>query len=92
MRLAGRIAGIDHLAGAESMEVIWSDPESRTEAELADSLLKRKELGIPLEQLWEDAGYSPQQIARFKSMNAEVDLFGPVPDALTEPAVPPAGA
>jgi len=92
LRLAGKIAGIDHLANAESMEVIWSDPESRTEAELADSLLKRKELGIPLEQLWEDAGYSPQQIARFRTMNAEVDLFGPVPDALTEPAVPPAGA
>ncbi len=91
-RLTGRLAGIEHLANAESMEVIWADPETRTEAQLVDSLVKKQEIGVPQEQLWEDAGYSPTQIARFKSMTAEADLFGDVPDDLIEPAVPPAGA
>jgi hypothetical protein len=91
MRLAGRIAGIDRLANADRMETIWSDPETRSDAQLMDSLLKKKEIGVPLEQLWEDAGYTPTQIARFQAMNAAADLFGPV--ALNEPggaSTPPA--
>lgn len=52
-------------------ETIWRDPESRTESEHIDAVTKKLALGVPQEQLWEDAGYSPQQIARFKSMLAE---------------------
>jgi hypothetical protein len=92
LRLAGKIAGIDHLAEAESMEVIWADPESRTEAQHVDAILKQKDLGVPEEILWEKLGYSPQEIARIKAIKAEEDLFAPVPPDLTEPAVPPAGA
>ncbi|MEO6116003.1 MAG: phage portal protein [Pseudolysinimonas sp.] len=52
-------------------ETVWADPEYRSESELADALVKRSAIGVPRQQLWEDAGYSPQQIARFKEMEAE---------------------
>lgn len=55
-------------------ETIWGDPESRTEGEHVDALLKLSALGVPQQQLWEDAGYSPQQIARFRTMAAEDSL------------------
>ena len=88
MRLAGRLAGIDHLAAASSAEVIWADAESRTEAEHVDAMLKLQALGLPNEMLWEKAGLSPQEIARAKSMVAEQDLFGPVAP-LDAPQQPP---
>ena len=65
-----------------SAEVAWAPSETRSEAEYVDSLVKKMALGIPKEQLWEDAGYSPQKIARFKTMLLEEgtrnDIFGPV--------------
>ncbi len=92
MRLAGQLAGLDQLAAAQGAEVIWADPESRTESQHVDSVLKQKDLGVPEEVLWEQLGYSPQEIARIKAIKAEEELFAPVPAALNEPAVPPAGA
>lgn len=81
MRLAGRIAGLDQLDDP-SQEVIWGDPESRTEGEHVDAVLKRQALGVPTEQLWEDLGYSPQQRARFRTMQAaDRLLFPPAPAA-----------
>lgn len=58
----------DPRADAVMSETIWTDPESRSEAEHTDSLLKKMSLGVPLHQLWEDAGYSQTQISRFKDM------------------------
>ena len=52
-------------------ETIWRDPESRTEAEHVDALVKLSTIGVPQEQLWEDRGYTPQQIERFKVMREE---------------------
>jgi len=51
-------------------ETIWADPEYRSEAELADALIKRSAIGVPRQQLWEDAGYTQTQIARFQAMEA----------------------
>lgn len=56
-------------------EVIWGDPESRSESEHIDAVVKKKSLNVPDEQLWEDAGYTPQQIARFKAVRAGDDLL-----------------
>lgn len=53
---------------AVPIETIWADPESRTEAEHIDAVVKRAALGVPQEQLWEDAGYSPSQVQRFREM------------------------
>lgn len=60
-------------------ETIWRDPESRTESEHVDALLKLKTLGIPDEQLWEDAGYTPTQISRFRRLNASRTLTANLP-------------
>ena len=51
MRLAFAALG-DTRQGVTDSEVIWSDPESRTEAEHVDALLKMKSLGVPDEALW----------------------------------------
>lgn len=76
MRLAGKIAGLPELAGAQSMETIWRDPETRTESEHVDALSKKKDLDVPPPQLWEEAGYTPEQIARFPAMRAQMQLEG----------------
>ncbi len=51
-------------------ETIWRDPERKTESEHVDALVKLGSVGVPEEQLWADAGYSPTQIARFLDMRA----------------------
>jgi hypothetical protein len=88
MRMAGKIEGND-LADATSMEVVWSDPESRTEAEQTDSALKKQALHVPDEQLWEDLGYSPTQRLRFRSMRAQQNLLRPAPAPVPPPVEVP---
>lgn len=73
IRLAFAVIG-DPRSKADDAETLWADPESRTEGEHVDALLKLSALGVPQQQLWEDAGYSPQQIARFRTMSAEDSL------------------
>lgn len=61
---------------AVDAEIVWADPESRSDAELVDAALKKAQLGVPTRQLWEDLGYSQTQIARFSAMRLQ--------DALTQ--------
>lgn len=94
-RLCFRALG-DPRGEVADIETIWKDPESRTEAEHVDALLKLKSLGVPDEQLWEDAGYTPTQIARFKRMRAAQALVAPALPSPTAPVsainvTPPAG-
>lgn len=84
MRLAFRVLD-DPRADAYAAETIWDDPEYRTEGQHIDALLKLKTLGVPMKQLWEDAGYSPQQVERFPEQRAE--LAG-VPLDTAAPVVP----
>ena len=49
----------DPRGDVDDSETIWADPEYRSESELADALVKRAAIGVPRQQLWEDAGYSP---------------------------------
>ena len=83
MRLAFKVLD-DPRGDITSTETIWADPEYRSEAELADALIKRSALGVPRQQLWEDAGYSQTQISRFKAFEAEDALN----NILSGPAVP----
>jgi hypothetical protein len=71
MRIAFLIEGNEDRAGDRSAETIWASPEVRSESEFVDSLTKKMSLGVPVQQLWEDAGYSPQQIQRFRGMLLE---------------------
>lgn len=68
MRLAFKVMD-DKRAEAWDAEVIWADPEHRQRATLIDALGKERQmLDVPKQQLWEEAGYSPQKIARFAEM------------------------
>ncbi len=69
-------------------ETIWRDPESRSDSEQADAVTKRVSIGVPRQQAWEDLGYSPQQIERFKQMLRDERDFAPQP---VLPAAQPAG-
>lgn len=60
-------------------ETIWADPESRTESEHMDALIKQLALGVPPEALWAEAGYTPTEIARFKVMLKEQAELQPTP-------------
>lgn len=75
MRLAMLMTGDVARSRNMSIEVMWADPESRSESEHTDAILKQKTLGIPDEALWEELGRSPQQIERYRMMRTE--LGGP---------------
>jgi hypothetical protein len=86
-RLGFRAMGDAKRAAYEEAETIWKDPEYRSEAEHVDALLKLKALGVPDEQLWSDAGYTPQQIKRFVALR-QAQPPTPAPPAPTDGAMP----
>jgi len=69
-------------ADADRIEVDWKDPETRTEAQHVDALVKLKTLGVPEEQLQRDYGYTEEQISRFRLMD---DAEPVAPSAINEP-------
>ena len=83
MRLCFAVVG-DEKASVTNAETVWGDPEYRSESELADALVKRAAIGVPRQQLWQDAGYTQTQISRFQAM-AEQDKA----DSLLAPVVIP---
>jgi hypothetical protein len=87
-RLAFLAAGNEAKARVTDAEVIWRNPEFRTEGQLVDALVKMSTLGVPREALWERWGASPQEIARWKAMQAEESLFA----GLGQPAQPAAAS
>lgn len=78
MRLAFRAQNArDPRAAEYDSETIWSDPETRSEAEHTDAVLKLKGLNLPDEFLWEVYGFTQNQIARLLAMRArEADSVG----------------
>lgn len=85
MRLAFKVLG-DPRGDITDAETIWADPEYRSEAELADALIKRSAIGVPRQQLWEDAGYTQTQISRFKAFEAEDTLSNLLAPVASQPA------
>jgi hypothetical protein len=82
---------------------LWSDPESRTEGERVDALLKMAQLKVPRRVLWEKWGTSPDEIDRWEKLAEKeraADLaeaiatlgFNPSPDAPNSPTPAPEGA
>ncbi|MEU6704732.1 phage portal protein [Streptomyces wuyuanensis] len=95
MRLAFKVLK-DKRAEAFGAEVIWRDPENRTEAQHMDALLKLQLIGVPRDQLLSDAGYTPQQIERFRSMRDqdakdEMELAKKYPKPMEQPNAPKPG-
>jgi hypothetical protein len=79
----------DPRAEAFDAETIWRDPESRSQAELADSLVKLASIGVPQEVLWEKYGFSPQEIDRMKAIQEEERLTAEAFAPPVAPTVPP---
>lgn len=75
----------------DSLEVIWSDPESKGTGELVDALVKLGTIGVPNEELWRIYGASPQEVNRWRAMGARQGLAAAAA-APTRPATPPAAA
>jgi hypothetical protein len=68
--LAFRQIGDIEKAKIVESETIWRDPESRTESEHVDALIKMASISVPHEILWEKWGASPTEIARWKELIA----------------------
>jgi len=73
IRLGFAVIG-DGRARVLNSETIWGDPETRSESEQVDALVKLRYLEVPLQQLWKDKGYSETEIARFRIMRQEMAL------------------
>jgi hypothetical protein len=87
IRLAFLFAGKTGKAqAARAAETIWHDPESRTESEHIDAIVKLSSLNVPEEMLWEKSGwFSPQEIQRMKDMLAAgAAVATPPPDTGTQ--------
>ncbi|WP_234445189.1 phage portal protein [Streptomyces rimosus] len=91
IRLCFRVKG-DPRADAHAAEVIWADVENRSEAQHMDSLVKLKALGVPVEVLWERAGFTPAEIERFPALlAAQEELIKKYPAAVaSSPSAPDA--
>lgn len=69
------VIGDTERAAIRNAQVIWKDPETRTEAEHVDALGKLKALlNVPDEILWERYGFSPQEIERIKQIRLAEQL------------------
>ncbi|MFI5877542.1 phage portal protein [Streptomyces sp. NPDC051445] len=86
IRLCFAVKG-DKRKDAFEMETRWRDPEYRTEAQHIDALLKLKQLNVPEEILWSEAGFTAAQIGSFREMRkddakaaAEVQKLMPQPE------------
>lgn len=72
IRLAFRWLGDDERAADTQCEVMWRDPETRTEGERVDALTKlgSQALAVPKEALWSRIpGVTPQEIQRWRDMS-----------------------
>lgn len=69
MRLVALVRGDSGAAGqAQLAEVVWKNREIRSESQLADALVKKRQMGYPLEYLLELEGKDPATIERVMSM------------------------
>jgi hypothetical protein len=68
LRLAFAWLGDRDHAGVTSAETIWANPETRSDAVVADAAVKKASPGVAVsrEQILEDMGYTPTQIERMQ--------------------------
>lgn len=78
----------DPRSEVRTSQLVWADPESRSEGEHTDALTKLSTIGVPNEILWERWGFSPQEIQRMRQMvQAEADRR-PAPPVVQMVATP----
>ena len=83
MELALRIEG----TAADNITVQWQSPEQRSEKEMWEVGGLKADLGVPEEIIWEENGYTEEDIAKFKKLQAQQ----PEPPPGTPPVVDMAG-
>jgi hypothetical protein len=88
MSLALRATGRD--VAAAGIDSLWADPERTSQAELVDACVKKRTLGVPLEELWLEMGYTPEQVVNMKRLAGLPDR--PPPGATTANVPPVLGA
>jgi len=71
IRLAFQVEGDGERASDVGCEVIWRNPETRSQAETVDAATKLSTIGVPEVALWEYIGATPQQIARWSQLKSE---------------------
>lgn len=92
-RLIALAKGEDAKAEAlRSGRVLWADTESRSHAQMADALLKLKQLGFPFEWLALRYGLTPSEVAEVAAMREremEMDPVAEITRTLTAGAPEP---
>ena len=88
MRLARKAAGLPD-AGDAGMEIMWRDPEYRTEGERVQALQVMSTLGVPWDALWERWGATPAERQRWAAALAAQNA-DPTLTAIADKLVPPA--
>lgn len=61
-------------AAVRGGQVLWRDVENRSDAQLADALSKKKDMGYPLRYILELDGLSPTEIERVMAMAREEQM------------------
>lgn len=84
LELAAEWAGFELPADTE---IVWADPERKTDAQLADAAVKKDQAGVPWEQRMEDLHYSPPQIKRMRAQRLDDALVA----MMSAPAPAPSG-
>lgn len=72
-RLWVKIAGKDVPPGSKP-EMVWSSPEFRSPALVADALTKLSTIGVPNEALWQMYGATPDEIRQWRAQRS-TDVF-----------------
>lgn len=72
MRLALLVRDGEVASEARGLETIWRSPETPTVAQSTDAAVKKAAIGIPLEQIAEDLGYTPVQQDRMDEQMPQV--------------------
>jgi hypothetical protein len=85
-----KIVGEPVLDVEPMFETLWADAGTQSEADRVEMLVMKRELGIPLSQLWSEAGYSREQIEEMQKTEEYtrmLNTLGPMPGS-EQPAAP----
>ncbi len=83
------LAAIDDARSSDtSCRVVWTNPQTPTEGELVDALVKMGSLGVPRPALWQRWGVEPQEIDRWVALGLD-NPAAPDPATATNPGATP---
>lgn len=86
-------AGMDRLQAIGAGTCVWQDVQYRSEAQMADAMLKMKQVGFPFEYIAERYGLDPEEVERVMALRKKELAMDPLAaaQAAIEAANIPAG-